>query len=296
MLEQSYHIDISPSYWSSSTKQRIRPFLLAAGLGGVTLGAYAFLIEPYWLQVTHTRIYLPALPPALIGLRIALLTDLHGGRGTPLSLIRRACRKAMAERPDLIALSGDFVSDDAEDFRDVLDALACLHAPLGVYAVPGNHDYRADIKEWHQQIAVDSTIINLTNRAVMRVVNGARLCIAGVDDFSHGTPRLQQLPSPDQVDCTILLAHNPDQAEHLRGVHARVDLVLSGHTHGGQVRFPLIGALRNPARHDDVYEEGLHQRPWTQVYVSRGIGTINLPVRFLCRPEVAILELTGPSE
>jgi predicted MPP superfamily phosphohydrolase len=293
MLKQSYHIDIPPSYWSSSAKQR--RLLLAAGLGGVVLGAYAFLIEPRWLQVTHTRIYLPALPPALIGLRIALLADLHVGRGTPLSLIRRACQKAMAEHPDLIALSGDFVSDDIDSFGGVLKALACLDAPLGVYAVPGNHDHRADIKEWHRQFAADSKIIDLTNQAVIRVINGSRLCIAGVDDFSHGTPRLQQLPSPDQVDCTILLAHNPDQAEHLRGAHARVDLVLSGHTHGGQIRLPLIGALRNPARHDDLYEEGLHQRPWTQVYVSRGIGTTHLPVRFLCRPEVAILELTGPS-
>jgi predicted MPP superfamily phosphohydrolase len=72
-----------------------------------------------------------------------------------------------------------------------------------------------------------------------------------------------------------------------------VDLIVSGHTHGGQVRLPLVGALRNPAERDDLYEEGLRRRPWTQVYVSRGVGTVHIPVRFLCRPEVAILELTG---
>jgi predicted MPP superfamily phosphohydrolase len=283
--------------WRRMTKQqRIRQLLFAATLGAGALGAYAFLVEPRWLQVTRTRIHLPTLPPTLVGLRIALLTDLHLGGGTPLSLIRRACRKAMAERPDLIALTGDFATDDAGTFRAVMDVLSYLNAPLGVYAVPGNHDYKMGIDKWHRQIEADPTIIDLTNRAMIRSVNGARLCIAGVDSFSKGTPRLEELPPPDQVDCTILLAHNPDQAEHLQGAYDRVDLILSGHTHGGQVRLPWIGALRNSARHAELYVQGLRRRPWAQVYVSRGIGTVHLPVRFLCRPEVAILALAGPSQ
>jgi predicted MPP superfamily phosphohydrolase len=270
----------------------VRAFGVAV-LGSAALGAYAFLIEPGWLQVTHTRICLPGLPSALAGKRIALLTDFHAGNGTPLSLIRRACRKAMAERPHLIALAGDFAAHGSESYRPVLDALAALDAPLGVYAVPGNHEYKVGIEMWHRELAAYPRIIDLTNRAVIRTVEGARLCIAGVDDFDRGVPRLRELPPPDQRDCTILLAHNPDQAEFVRRAYDQVDLVLSGHTHGGQVRLPWIGALRNPAHRDDLYEEGLTRRPWTQVYVSRGIGTVNLPVRFLCRPEVAILELAG---
>ena len=264
-----------------------------AVLGSAALGAYAFLIEPRWLQVTHTCIYLPGLPSALSGIRIALLTDFHAGHGTPLSLIRRACREAMSEQPHLIALTGDFTADDAQSYRPVLDALSSLDAPLGVYAVPGNHDYKVGIEMWHRQLAAYPKIVDLTNQAVIRTVEGARLCIAGVDDFDRGLPRLRELPLPEQRDCTILLAHNPDQAEFVRRAYDRVDLVLSGHTHGGQVRLPWIGALRNPAHRDDLYEAGLTQRPWTQVYVSRGVGTVNLPVRFLCRPEVAILELVG---
>jgi predicted MPP superfamily phosphohydrolase len=270
-----------------------RRILSAAALGAGALGAYAFLVEPRWLELTRPRIHVRGLHPGLEGLRIALLTDLHAGAGTPLSLIRRACRMAMRERPDLVALTGDFAADDAPGFRAVLDALACLEAPLGVYAVPGNHDYTVGIDTWHREMYAHPHIRNLTNAAVTREVGGARLCIAGVDDYSSGRPRMEVLPPPEERDFTLLLAHDPDQAERARRGYDQVDLVLSGHTHGGQVRLPWVGALRNPAEYDDLYEEGLRRRPWTQVYVSRGVGTVHLPVRFLCRPEVAVVELTG---
>lgn len=262
-----------------------------AALGATALGVYAFLIEPRWLQLTRTRIRIHGLPPGLDGLRVALLTDFHFGRGTPMSLVQRAREMAMREAPDLIALTGDFAADSAHGFQQVLNALARLHAPLGVYAVPGNHDYEVGIHAWHRETGHQPEITDLTNRALILEAGGARLCVAGVDDFSRGVPRLDELPPPGGRDLTILLAHDPDQAERARDAYDQVDLVLSGHTHGGQVRLPWIGALRNPAIRGDLYEAGLRQRPWTQVYTSRGIGTSHLPVRFLCRPEVAILEI-----
>jgi uncharacterized protein len=265
----------------------------ALGIAGAVTAAYAILVEPRWLQLNHRRIHIRRLPPQLEGLRIALLTDLHAGGGTPLSLIRRACEMAMQEAPDLVALTGDFAADDAPGFAAVLEALRCLRAPLGVYAVPGNHDHIVGIETWHRQVRSHELLTDLTNAAVIRNVRGARLCIAGVDDLSKGEPHLRSLPPPEERDTTILLAHDPDQAELARRGYDRVDLVLSGHTHGGQVRLPWVGALRNPSERDDLYEEGLRRRPWTQVYVSRGVGTVHLPVRFLCRPEVAILHLTG---
>ncbi|MDP9349170.1 MAG: metallophosphoesterase [Gemmatimonadota bacterium] len=270
-----------------------RRLLSTAALGAGALGVYAFLVEPRWLELTRPRIHVRGLHPGLEGLRIALLTDLHAGAGTPLSLVRRACRIAMRERPDVIALTGDFAADDAPGFRAVLEALACLDAPLGVYAVPGNHDHVVGIDTWHRQVCAHPRIHNLTNAVVVREVNGARFCIAGVDDYSLGEPRMDVLPPPEERDFTLLLAHDPDQAERARRAHDQVDLVLSGHTHGGQVRLPWVGALENPAEYDDLYEEGLRRRPWTQVYTSRGVGTVRIPVRFLCRPEVAIVELTG---
>jgi predicted MPP superfamily phosphohydrolase len=275
------------------TNSSTRKILSAAALGAGALGAYALLVEPRWLEVTRPRIHVRGLHPALEGLRIALLTDMHAGEGTPLSLIRRACRVAMAERPHLVALTGDFAADRAGHFGPVLEALDTLEAPLGVYAVPGNHDHIVGIDVWHRQVRAHPRIEDLTNRAVVREVGGARFCVAGVDDYSMGSPRMDVLPPPEERDFTLLLAHDPDQAERARRVCDQVDLVVSGHTHGGQVRLPWVGALRNPAKRDDLYEDGLRRRPWTQVYTSRGVGTVHLPVRFLCRPEVAVLELTG---
>jgi predicted MPP superfamily phosphohydrolase len=263
----------------------------AAAAAGV-VGAYT-LLEPLWLQVTRPRIHVRGLHPDMEGFRIALLTDMHAGEGTPLWLIRRAARLAMRERPHVIALTGDFAADDAGTFAPVLDALACLHAPHGVWAVPGNHDYTVGIEKWRAALRRRPHLRDLTNRAVLRKVGGASLCVAGVDDYSRGRPSLEALPPPEERDFTLLLAHDPDQAEQARRAYDAVDLVVSGHTHGGQVRLPIVGALKNPAEREDLYEEGLRRRPWTQVYTSRGVGTVHLPVRLLCRPEVAVLRLTG---
>ncbi|HEX2210148.1 MAG TPA: metallophosphoesterase [Longimicrobium sp.] len=264
----------------------------AAAAAAGALGAWT-LIEPLWLEVTRPRIHVRGLHPDLEGFRIALLTDMHAGEGTPLWLIRRAAKLAMHARPDLIALTGDFAADDAGTFAPVLQALSGLNAPHGVWAVPGNHDYTVGIEKWHAELRRHPHLRDLTNRAALEKVGRASLCIAGVDDLSRGRPTLDALPPPEARDFTLLLAHDPDQAEKARRAYDAVDLVLSGHTHGGQVRLPFLGALKNPSEHQELYEEGLRRRPWTQVYTSRGVGTVHLPIRLLCRPEVAILELTG---
>lgn len=267
-------------------------------LGGVAGGAaatlvYATLVEPRWLQCTHPRIHIRGLPRALEGLRVALLTDMHAGDAPSLRRVRAAVRLVLEARPDLVALTGDFAADDQPDFESIFEALAPLAAPLGVYAVPGNHDHIVGIAHWQQGLRRHPRIRDLTNRALRLDVGGARLCVAGVDDFYRGAPRLDFLPPPGTRELTILLAHGPDQAELLRRSDDAVDLVLSGHTHGGQVQLPFLGAPVNSAEHPELYEEGLRRRPWTQVYTSRGIGTVGLPIRFLARPEVAILELTS---
>ncbi|HEX6040813.1 metallophosphoesterase [Longimicrobium sp.] len=276
----------------SKTTTVVRWMGAAAAAAGA-VGAYAFFVEPLWLEVTRPRIHVRGLHPDLEGFRIALLTDLHAGEGTPLWLVRRAARLAMRENPDLIAVTGDLAADDWTSFAPVLDALSELRAPHGVWTVPGNHDYTVGIDRWRREVARQPNLRDLTNGAEMRRVGRARLCVAGVDDYSQGQPRLDALPPPEARDFTLLLAHDPDQAEKARREHDAVDLVVSGHTHAGQVRMPFVGALRNPAEFDELYEEGLRRRPWTQVYTSRGVGTVHIPVRFLCRPEVAILELTG---
>jgi predicted MPP superfamily phosphohydrolase len=267
-------------------------WLLPAGVALGALAFYATVIEPRWLEVRRTRIHIRRLPHAFNGLRIVLLTDLHVGLTTTLNLIRRAAALAMRERADLIALTGDFTTDSAHGFDDVFEALSSLSAPLGVYAVPGNHDHVVGIDKWHRSAARQRNITDLTNAYVMHQRMGARMCVAGIDDFREGTPVLH-LPPAQERDFTLLLAHAPEQAERSRRLEDGIDLILAGHTHGGQVRLPWVGAPMNSSAFPELYEEGLRRRPWTQVYTSRGIGTVALPVRFMARPEVSVLELSN---
>ena len=269
-------------------KRWVVPVVSAAAAAAV----YAAFVEPRWLEVRRTRIHLRGLPQVLDGLRIALLTDLHAGGATPLSVVRRAASLAMSERPDMIAITGDFAVDWARSFDPVLGALSTLSAPLGVYAVPGNHDHVIGIGAWHDAVARHHNIIDVTNSYAIHKVLGANICIAGVDDLYEGNPKLT-LPPKDSRDVTILLAHTPDQAEYSRREIDDVDLIVSGHTHAGQVRLPFIGAPITSNDFPELYQEGLRRRPWTQVYTSRGVGTVGVPFRFGARPEVSLLELTS---
>ncbi len=264
------------------------PLHLAGFLTG--LAAYAFL-EPWWLEVRRVRLTFPGLHPALEGLRIGLLTDLHASRAPAVARSEWAAKLVMRERPDLIAVTGDLVSRHRPRFGPALDALEALHAPLGVYTVPGNHDHAGGLAAWQVAVAAHPTMNPLLNEARIVAVGGARLCIAGVEDFADGEPTLEPLQRVGPRDFTLLLAHNPDQAERARRSEDRVDLILSGHTHGGQIRLPFIGPLATSVDHDELYEEGVRNRPWTRVYTSRGVGNVKLPLRFGTRPEVTILEL-----
>jgi uncharacterized protein len=273
--------------------------MLALGGAAAATLAYATLVEPRWLRVARTTMHFRRLPAALEGLTIALITDLHGNRFTPRGLVRRVVERTNAERPDLIAITGDIAENEAA-LETTLDELSALRAPLGVYIVPGNHDYRdVGIERWHDAVGRRHALENLTNVARLIRVSGARdeeqacLCVVGVDDLACGRPRIDVLPPPHHRDFTILLAHQPDQAENVRRADDDVDLVLSGHTHGGQVRIPGFGAVVNSANRTDLYEAGVRRRPWTQVYTSRGIGTTHLPVRFMAPPEVSLLRLSS---
>jgi uncharacterized protein len=263
------------------------------GAAGAAVLGYAFLVEPRRVEVRRVRIHVRDLPAALEGLRIGLLTDLHAIDDRSLKLVRRAADLAMEASPALVAITGDLIGRGAESFRPVLDALAALRPPLGVYAVPGNHDHSLGLERWRVELGEASPIVDLTNRSIVLPIDGSRLCLAGVDDLIRGRASLASLPHPRERDVTILLAHNPDQAEAVRRAYDRVDLVVSGHTHGGQIRLPGIGPLLSSVDNPDLYEQGLRRRPWTQVYTSRGIGTVHVRARLFARPEVSILELTG---
>jgi predicted MPP superfamily phosphohydrolase len=288
------HSPLSRSTGSLRTIMRIRSLLSAVGAAALGTAAYARFVEPRWIERSHTRVPVSGLPPALDGFRIALLTDFHAGEHTPLARVRRACRLAMEAQPHLIALTGDFVSQQTGAWLpDTVAALdEELRAPLGVWAVPGNHDHIAGIDRYYRSVHRQPNIGDLTNEAIRREHDGASVRVVGIDTAHDGQPHpAAAMEDAAPADFTLLLTHNPDLAEDACRAVGGADLVVSGHTHGGQVRLPFLGAVLNSAEHEGLYEAGLVRRPWAWVYVSRGIGTVRLPIRFLCRPEVAVLEL-----
>jgi len=259
--------------------------LVAGALG---LLAWSRLVEPRWLEVTTTRVPVAGLDPRLAGTRIAFLTDTHLGRYTTRERIARAVERALAAHPDLVVLGGDYVQGRRPDVAAGTRPFAALHAPLGVYAVLGNHDHWAGTARTRAGLRrAGVTLLENRHRIVTR--HGARLAIVGVADYWEGRPdpRAALRGVPADVP-RVLVTHNPDLVPRLDPA-LRVDLVLAGHTHGGQVRLPLLGAPVLPAARR--YAAGLVPGPPCPVYVSRGVGVITPPVRLLCRPEVTIIVL-----
>jgi len=257
--------------------------------GGV---GYAYGLEPDWLAVERVTVHVPGLPPALDGLRIAHLSDLHWGPYTAQREVRAAVEKANALAPDLIALTGDYVLYSADHARPCAHELAALRAPLGVYAVPGNHDYWTDIEVVTAQLRAAGLSL-LRNAAHRLEVNGAALWLAGVDDVWERHHDLEAtLVSVPLDEPVLLLVHEPDFADEVVRAPHRLVLQLSGHSHGGQVNLPLLGRPILPWL-GQRYPAGLQAVPGSalQVYTNRGIGVTAPPLRFNCRPEVTLLTL-----
>ena len=269
-------------------RKLLKRFALAAlGVSGVG-GVYSVL-EAKWCQVTRRTITLPNLPKPFRGMTAAVLADVHHGPFVPLAYIRHVVEMTNALRPDIILLVGDYVHHSDHYIAPGIDALGKLKAPLGRYAVRGNHDNRV-----YTPISIDALaeakLPDLNNTGIWLERQGAKLRICGVGDFWTDYQDLRAaLGDATRDDAVILLSHNPDFVETIRD--PRVGLVLSGHTHGGQVVVPGFGAPIVPSRYGQKYLEGLVQGPCTQVYVSRGVGTVSPPVRFLCRPEVVLITL-----
>lgn len=277
-----------------------------AALGGlVGLGVYATLVEPRWLEVTRVEIPLPRLPPSLDGLRIAHLSDLHLSWLVSAGYLRRCIRAATQADPDLALVTGDFITGSRRWLGPLVPLLSELRARHGVWGSLGNHD-DAVCPEAVTAAATRAGVRMLRNRNERVEIAGESLWLAGIDALRgkqyHLSParqarvdaRMRELlcRAVDGVDpdgFLLLLAHSPDILPMARA--AGVDLILSGHTHGGQVRFPFLGATVVPSRFGARYAAGLFVEGCTRLYVSRGLGVVRLPVRFLCRPELAILTL-----
>jgi len=269
-----------------------RRFLRLAGYTGIfgLVASYPVFIERY-LVVTNTyRIPVPNLPQAFAGFRLVQLADLHYGFLVPQRLIRDVIARANRITRDVIVCTGDYVHKNRsiEQIDTVWPLMAELNAPSGVFSVLGNHDHWADTSR--SQYWLSQTGQDLRHKVVQIERNGSRLWLVGAGDLWEDHRNLDDLMRkiPDS-DCRLVLAHNPDTAD--TDFSSRVDLMISGHTHGGQVDIPFIGTPILPVRNKN-YSSGLKTSlRGTKVFISKGIGWAVLPVRFNCLPEIAVLEL-----
>ena len=242
-------------------------------------------------QLTVEAVKLPihGLHPALVGFKIVQLSDLHFMPFTPLRLIQEAVTAANARQPDLIVLTGDYVTHDADTIFGMTKVLAQLNARYGVFAVLGNHDTRAGARIVRQGIG-EAGITVLHNRGLVLTVGASTFNLAGVDDCLWGHPDLNAaLAGLARTAPTLLLAHEPDVIDDFSR-DGRVTLQLSGHTHGGQVRLPILGTPVLP-RMGEKYVKGLFQVNQSYLYVNRGVGMVSLPIRFNCPPEITEITL-----
>ena len=264
---------------------------------GLATAAYGGFFERAHIVVRRVEVWLERLPEAMDGLTIAQLSDLHYDPHFSAGVIRKGVEIVAGLKPDLIALTGDFVTVPvhrrvdpraAEKAAPCAELLAPLKAPLGVYAVLGNHDSHADPGIVTGALS-DRGIRVLQNDAIPLEHNGGRIWLAGVGDVLTGFARLEEALKPiPSSEATVLLAHEPDFADD--AARHPVDLQLSGHSHGGQVRLPLLGALILPDM-GRKYPRGLRKVGRTALYTNIGLGTIVVPMRVLAPPEVTLLTL-----
>lgn len=262
------------------------------------------------LQLVRLEVQVKGLPPIFDGLKVGQITDIHVGPLVSQDLIRRGVDLIMECRPDVIALTGDFVSGATKilwttyggfrprHYEYCMAELARLKAPLGVFAVLGNHDFWSG-KEVAEKVAAglrDIGVRVLRNEAVCLEKRGGRIYLAGVDDYweeSYDLDRsLQEIPDGA---CRILLSHNPDVNEEIEFKRKRIDLVISGHTHGGQVVLPYLGTPYLPSPFGQKYRTGLVRDGERQTYVSSGLGVFFAPLRFNCPADVTVLTLRSGS-
>jgi predicted MPP superfamily phosphohydrolase len=239
-------------------------------------------------ELTDTTIWLKRLPAALEGLKIVHLTDIHHGLFTPLADVERVVDLANRLEPDVVALTGDYVTMSPSYIGPVARALGRLRARWGVFAVLGNHDFQVGPEAITEALRCERVRVLRNAHHAVRA-DGAALWIVGIDDLWWACDDLAAaLRSVPPLDPKILLCHNP--LGIWKAANQGVDLVLAGHTHGGQVLLPGLRALYR-SKLGEKFIAGWNRLNGTQIYVSRGIGKVVVPIRVACPPEIARLRL-----
>lgn len=265
------------------SRRTVLKSFLAAGIGGVTgAAAYGYLYEQRALTRTRQSIVVPRWPAALSGFRIGFMTDIHRSQWVSDLDLRHAVDSLMAQRPDLIVLGGDYVTfADRRYIGPAAEALARLNAPHGVFAVLGNHDDDREVPAALTRHGIEV----LRDARTERRVRDERIDLVGI---RYWTRRGAEIAAAARGagSHAILLAHDPRRLREAAALD--IPLVLSGHTHGGQVVLPVLGAVA--ARKFPVVA-GSAALGNTRIFVSRGVGTVYVPVRLACPPEIVVLTL-----
>lgn len=263
--------------------------VLATGAAGSL--AHAFWIEPDQLSITRQDVDCKTLPPDLDGLRIGLLSDFHFRPDHDAELVDKVLDRVRQEKLDLVALTGDYMSDDPHVVVPLLARLKNLTAAHGVFAVMGNHDGWAGNGSVIKRQFEKAGISFLVNHHSLLTIRGESLAVAGTDFVWKGQPdpakAFRGIPRTTPV---IALVHEPDYFDTV-AAYRDITLQLSGHSHGGQCRVPVINYAPRTVRYGKKYLEGLFSRGDSNLFVTRGVGTGGPRVRFSCPPELAILTL-----
>jgi hypothetical protein len=287
---------ISPTL--NTTRRR---FLKATLFGAGGLALYAGEVERHWIQISRQDASIPGLPAAFDGMRIAQLSDIHLDEFTESFFLRDAIDHINRLNPDAVVLTGDYVTWGISTRKFAESAARqCGHLLAGLhcskrYAILGNHDVIVS-SEVVTSALTNNGMTVLTNACVPIERGGARFWLAGLDDPLEGDPkpdlaipaRIRNIPN----EPVVMLCHAPDYADDLLAHPAgkSIKLMLSGHTHGGQVRFPIVGATELPPL-GKKYVEGWFRLGGLQLYVNRGLGAVGVPFRFDCPPEITLFTL-----
>jgi predicted MPP superfamily phosphohydrolase len=259
-------------------------------LTGVS-GLYGIFGERYWIQSTTVRLSYRRYPASFEGVRIVQFSDTHIGKYYSLEQMNKVVDLLQRQEPDIICFTGDlFDSKFGEVSDEVIPILSRLRAGMGKFAVLGNHDMRLDSNRIRDVLERSGfTVLVNESRSIER--GNGRLQVVGIDEMLHGKPDLPlALKGVKRDDFVLLLAHEPDFAD--TSLASQVDLQLSGHSHGGQIRIPFYGSIFTPEL-GQKYPVGLYtfEESEFHVYTNRGLGTTLFPIRFNCRPEITVFVL-----
>ncbi len=262
-------------------------------MGGV---AYSFLVEPYWLAVERHSLEFASRDNPPCGLKIVQLSDLHRSKIVPDTYLGDCIATVNGLAPDLVVMTGDYITHGTRWVKGLRDVLTSLQAPLGIYAVFGNHDGgkwaaryggSSDTSLVRRELE-QAGIRTLVNQSLRLEYGGKAFTLVGLGDlWAEEFDAVAAFRRVEAEEFTIALSHNPDTITELQKYPA--NLILCGHTHGGQVRIPLVGSPIVPIA-DWKYTAGLFRMGEQVAYVNRGIGLM-MKVRFNCRPEVTYLEI-----